>query len=146
MGDMTVYYDKADELTVKATANITGKRLVKISGSKVDGGNIQAAHCGAGETPFGAAATDIASGSTGPIKRCGVVELEAAENITAGQKLKVAANGTVAVWTGASAVVPTVTGDAESNVAVTVTQAADWVAHAVADIASGATGPCALRF
>lgn len=142
MAALTVYYRDAERVTGRATAAIIGARLVKVSGTRADGENIDVATAGAGEVVFGVAGASADSGATVPVIREGIVGLMAAEDITAGQRVSVAADGKVQVWAGASGTV-VVTGNAETA-ALTLTNAEDVVGVAVADIASGAHGPVAL--
>lgn len=79
-------YDEGEDITGHASADIVGKRLVKISANKqagtslvnppgtpgtdtTGGGNVVVAHATAGGSVFGVAAHDIPSGKKGTILR-----------------------------------------------------------------------------
>lgn len=85
-------YEPGKDVTCKATANVTGKRFVAISGNGTKP-NPSAAHCAAGAKAFGVAAYDAATGDEFPIKRQGIVPVLAAAAITANQEVEVGANG-----------------------------------------------------
>ena len=123
MADLTIFYRDGDRVTGRATAAITGARLVKVSGARADGENIDVATAGAGDVVFGVSGQDAVQGDSLPVIRKGVVGLKASENVAAGEQVTVAANGEVQVL-------------GVSEVAMGI---------AVDDIASGATGPVALK-
>jgi hypothetical protein len=140
MADAKVYAEPGKNMTGKATAGITGGRLLKVSATKPTDGPTPVATAGATDAIFGVAGHDASSGDALLVIRGGVVGLRAGENISAGDKVTAGASGVVMKWVAAKA--PTVTGNAESNVAVTTTE---WIGTALADIANGADGPVALK-
>lgn len=159
MPDAKVYAEPGKNMTGKATgAAVTGGRLLKVAGTKPVDGPTPVVAAGAGEAVFGVAGHDAAQNGLVHVIRGGVVGLRAGENITAGDKLRVGAAGVVMVWDPTTAVAAnptgtvTVTGDAQADVpltlvagAITVTNAADVIGIALADIANGADGPVALN-
>jgi hypothetical protein len=89
-------YEPGQRITGKATAAITGCRLLAISGDLSTEGNIQVAPCGAGAQSVGAASHDAASGDLVTLIGSGaVVPLDVAADVAAGDLLSAAANGTV---------------------------------------------------
>lgn len=96
MAELTIYYRDGDRVSGVASAAVTGGRLVKVSAARADGENISVAPAGAGEVAFGVAGEDAAQAAKVPVIRKGVVGLYAASAVTAGQLVKVAADGKVA--------------------------------------------------
>jgi hypothetical protein len=90
-------YDPGQAFTGVATgAAVTGARILKIAGSKVDGGNVKVAHCGGSDKPVGASAADAAQDAVVTVYRSGhVLKVEAAGNVTAGQAVEVTTGGKV---------------------------------------------------
>lgn len=96
-------FDDGNTITGRASADVTGKRLVKISGNATDG--VPAVnHATAAGRVFGAAAYDAASGTILPIIRKGVVPILATGAIAAFAQVEVAANGTVSTLASGVAV------------------------------------------
>lgn len=97
------YYQPGAGITGKASAAITGKRFVKISGARTGGPALSAdlanvhtvAQAGAGERAIGVAAHDIASGSLGPLHTQPgiVVPVTSGAAITAGAEVQADASG-----------------------------------------------------
>lgn len=74
--DLTEYYKPGSDLTVKATAAITGKRFVKVSGNRTSGPGLsdttegsvyRAAHADAGGRILGVSKHDIADTKLGTV-------------------------------------------------------------------------------
>lgn len=105
----TPLFDGGDDpITVRASAGVTGKRFGAISANiqsgpdittavlptTWDGGNLQAATCGAGLKADGVFAYDAASGAIVPFWQSGnVVPVTAGGTVTAGQEVEVGATG-----------------------------------------------------
>ena len=82
------------DLTILATAAITGKTFVGVSATRdTTTGLIKAATATAAAKAFGVAAADIASGATGAVLRGGVVPVTAGGTIAAGAEVEVGASG-----------------------------------------------------
>ncbi|WP_053207940.1 capsid cement protein [Jiangella muralis] len=97
--DAIPLYAPGSDLTCKAASNVTGKRLVKVSGN--GSGNVLVAHSGAGEAAFGVAGWDVATGQLVNVLREGVLPVTAGTNLTAGAVVQAGAAGVVvAVSTG----------------------------------------------
>lgn len=92
--DAIPFYFPGDEVTGKATAAVTGKRFVKVSGNGA--GNVAVAHADAGAAAFGVAGYDAAVDETLPVLRAGIVPVTAAAALTAGQGVEVGASGQAA--------------------------------------------------
>lgn len=88
-------FTPATDVTVNATAAVTGGRLAGISATAAADRKIQAAHAAAAGPAFGVFATDQAAGGDVLVYRAGVVPVEAGAAITAGQRVEAAAGGTV---------------------------------------------------
>jgi predicted RecA/RadA family phage recombinase len=110
------YKRPGEDVTGYATAAITGKRCVQISGAKTNekgeglatvttgGGAYRialpsgaGANGGAGKWIFGVAKYDIAANKWGGVIREGIVPITTSGALTAGQGVQVAADGTVVV-------------------------------------------------
>lgn len=110
----TPFYRPGADITAVATAAVTGKRCVKISGNRqaspglagssattVGTGNVSVAHADAGGRIFGvtkydAAPTDVNAGQVGIIRGPGnVVPITCTANITAFQEVEVTTDGQV---------------------------------------------------
>ncbi len=96
------FYKPGQDLTGHATAAVTGKRFVKLSGSRqsgpglttaVDGSNYQVAPAGAGEYAIGVAKYDAASGKKVAIACAGIVPVTAGGNIAFGVEVEADATG-----------------------------------------------------
>lgn len=105
------FYEPGARITVDASAAITGKRFVKISGDReagpalntnTTGGNLRAAPAGAGERIFGVASHDAAQEGKVTVLTGGIVPVTASGAIAAGAEVKVGAAG-VAVTSGSTA-------------------------------------------
>ena len=99
------FYKPGADITGYASAAVTGKRCVKISGARtagpglntsVLGGNVRVAHADAGSKQFGVAKWDAAANTLVGVTREGVVPITSSANITAGQQVEITANGMVA--------------------------------------------------
>ncbi len=87
-------YEPGKDLTCHASAAITGKRFVAISGSRT-GGNITVAHATAAGRAFGVSKYDAASGTKVGVHRGNsrVTFVTAQANIAAGAEVEVGTNG-----------------------------------------------------
>lgn len=92
------YYEPGDRVTGQVvTAQVTGKRFVKLAASKASGSNVQIAPVTVGATkPFGVAAADCAVGDT-VVCYLGnfTVPVTAGGTITNGQELEIDSVGRV---------------------------------------------------
>lgn len=97
------YKQPAGRTTAKATANVTGKRFVKISDTRTGGPGLstdvenvrQVAHAGAGDTAYGVSGYDQASGGLLTVL-CGPgweLPVTAGENLDAGDLIVPGADG-----------------------------------------------------
>ncbi|MCV7076982.1 capsid cement protein [Mycobacterium szulgai] len=111
-------YEPGRDITAQASAAVTAKRFVAISGNRTAGGNLSVAHAVAAGRVFGVAATDAAAGQLVRVCRGGVVKVVAEAAIPANTAVQVGANGQ-AVTLGAGVAVgycitaATLGGDAE---------------------------------
>lgn len=93
------------EITVLATATVTGKRCVGVSATRdATTGLIKVAHATAAGRALGVASADIASGATGSIKRGGVLPVTSGAGITAGVEVEVGTAGKVITLASGKAV------------------------------------------
>ncbi|MET4166116.1 MULTISPECIES: capsid cement protein [Gordonia] len=98
-----VYAPGAD-VTAEATAAVTARRFVGISGSRVTGGNLAVAHATAAGRSFGVAKHDANTGELVGVARDGVVLVRAAANIAAGADVEVGTAGQAITKTSGVAV------------------------------------------
>ncbi|WP_280354292.1 capsid cement protein [Nocardia otitidiscaviarum] len=98
-----VYAPGAD-ITALATAVVTARRFVGISGNRAPGGNLSVAHAPAAARAFGVAAHDAALGELVTVARGGIVKVTAAATIAAGAEVEVGANGQAITRTSGVAV------------------------------------------
>lgn len=84
-------------VTVKATAAVTGKTFVGVSAAPDADGIIKAATATSAAKAFGVAARDIASGDTGLILRGGIVNVTAGGTIAVGAEVEVGSGGKAVV-------------------------------------------------
>lgn len=86
------------DVTVKATAAVTGKTFVDVTAAAdVSDGLFKAATAAALVKPFGVAAQDIASGAVGPVLRGGIVNVTAGGAISVGAQVEVGSGGKAVV-------------------------------------------------
>ena len=87
-------YDPGTDITGKASAAVTGKRFLKISGNRSDG-NISVAHADAGGRVCGVSKYDAASGALVGVMRGSsrVVHVTAGGAIAAFAEVEAGANG-----------------------------------------------------
>lgn len=93
MSSIDVYTPGAD-VTGVASAAVTGKRLVKISGNR-SGGNVSVAPADAGGRAFGVARDDAATGQLVAVARQRVVRVTAGAGIAAFAEVEVGSAGKV---------------------------------------------------
>lgn len=88
-------YDPGATITAEATATVTARRFLAISGNRVSGGNLAVAHATAAGRVCGVAANDAASGALVTVVRGNsrVVKVTAAANISAFAEVEVGASG-----------------------------------------------------
>jgi len=106
-------YEPGRDLTVHATAAITGKRFVKVSGNRVDG-NIAVAHADAGGRAMGVSKYDAPSGGKLGVHRGNsrVTFVRAGGAIAAGAEVEVGTAGQAITKASGVAVGYAVTGAA----------------------------------
>lgn len=111
-------YSPGEAITGVATAAVTSRRVVRISGNRTgDGGNLAVAPAGAGARGFGVAANDAGAGQLVRIARGGVVRVIAEGAITAGDAVQVGAAAGVVTASAGVVVGHAVTGAAAGAVA-----------------------------
>lgn len=86
--NVRVYAPGAD-ITAEATATVTGRRFVRISGNRATGGNLSVAHATAAARAFGVARHDATTGELVSIARGGVVKVTTGAVIAAGADVEV---------------------------------------------------------
>lgn len=112
VNEAIAYFDPGDDLNGQATATITGRRFIKVSGAKqvgsqalatdTLGGSILVAPCGAGQRAIGVADYDCASGSkVGIVRGKKVFPVESGAALTAGDRVMSDATGRAITWVGA---------------------------------------------
>lgn len=89
-------FEAGKRITGKASAAVTGKRFVGISGQGV-APNPSVAHAVAASKPFGVSAYDAAIGDELSILKGGVVPVTAGAALTAGQEVEAGAAGVAVV-------------------------------------------------
>lgn len=111
------FYEPGRRITCHATAGVTGKRFVGISADRQADGSISVAHATAAAAAFGVAAYDAATGEkVGVLRGSGfVVPVTAAEDLTAGERVEVGANGQAAALAAGIAVGTAVTAATTGN-------------------------------
>lgn len=99
-------YDPGATITAQATAAVTAKRFLTISGNRTAGGNISVAPAAAAGRTCGVAGNDAAVGELVRVVRGGgrVVRVTASGAIAAGAEVQVGANGTAATLAAGVAV------------------------------------------
>lgn len=110
-------YAPGANISAEATAAVTGRRFVAISGNRTPGGNLAVAPAGAGARAFGVAADDAGVGQLVNVARGGVVKVVAAGAISAAAAVQVGAGGAASVATTGVVVGFAVTGAADGAVA-----------------------------
>ncbi|BCZ24853.1 capsid cement protein [Mycobacterium senriense] len=105
-------------ITAQATANVTERHFVSISGNRAVGGNLAVAPSAAGDRPFGVAAYSAPAGQLVLVARGGVVKVIAAGAIAAGAAVQVGTGGAVSTASGTNPVVGVaVNGAADGGIA-----------------------------
>jgi uncharacterized protein DUF2190 len=110
-------YSPGANIAAEATAAVTARRFVKISGNRTAAGNLAVAPAAAGDRAFGVAANDAATGQLVHVARGGVVKVIAAGVIAAGASVQVGAGGAVSTAAAGVVVGLAVTGAADGAVA-----------------------------
>lgn len=110
------YYRPGKDITAKAAAALTGKRLCVVSGNRVSGpglsttpadGSVYPVNvCGAGVKAFGVTPYDVASGEFHDVIRGGIVPITAGATVTVGSQVESDATGRVINWGGTVATQP----------------------------------------
>lgn len=109
------FYKPGKDITAKAAAALTGKRLCIVSANRTsgpglattgEGGVYQVNVCGAGVKAFGVTPYDVASGELHDVIRGGVVPVTAGATVTAGSQVESDATGRVINWGGTVATQP----------------------------------------
>lgn len=114
-------YEPGFDIAAVATATVTGKRLLKISGDRATGGNLSVAHADAGGRAFGVAKHDAESGQLVGVARGGVVKVLAGGSISAFAEVEIASGGKVVTKSSGAAVGYAVTGasnDTDAQIAL----------------------------
>lgn len=116
VNDCIPYYESADRITARASAGLSGKRLLSVSGSRtsgpaipaspaagasdpVEGGTYQVAQSAALGAVVGVSAWDAASGEHVGVIIKGIVPVTAEAAIAAGARVESGANGKVRTLT-----------------------------------------------
>ena len=110
-------YSPGANITAEATAPVTARRFVKISGNRTAAGNLAVAPAAAGDRAFGVAADDAGAGQLVHVARGGVVRVVAAGAVAAGASVQVGAGGAVSTAAAGVVVGFAVTGAADGAVA-----------------------------
>lgn len=110
-------YSPGEAITAEATAPVTTRRVVKISGNRTIGGNLAVAPGSVGGIALGVAANDAAAGQLVRVARGGVVRVIAEAVIAAGAAVQVGAAAGVVTATTGTVVGHAVTGAAAGAVA-----------------------------
>jgi Uncharacterized conserved protein (DUF2190) len=106
-------YEPGRDITAQASAAVTAKTLVKVSGNRT-GGNVAVATADAGGRVFGVAATDAPIGGLVRVARGGVVKIVAAGAIAAFAEVQSATGGKVATKSTGVAIGQAITGAADA--------------------------------
>ncbi|MFW0787571.1 capsid cement protein [Gordonia sp. CPCC 206044] len=88
-------YKPGSDVTCQATAAVTSRHLVAISGDRAARGNIAVAPATAGGRIFGVAVTDADTDHLVTVARDGIVLVTAGATVNAGDDVEVGANATV---------------------------------------------------
>ncbi|POX90639.1 DUF2190 domain-containing protein [Mycobacterium kansasii] len=109
-------YDPGATITGQATAAVTAKRFLAISGDRTAGGNISIAPAAAAGRTCGVAGNDAAVGELVRVVRGGgrVVRVTSSGAIAAGAEVQVGANGMAATKAAGVAVGYAITGAADA--------------------------------
>ncbi|MFV8312735.1 capsid cement protein [Mycobacteroides chelonae] len=116
LGNPSIYAPGAD-ITAQATATVTARRFLAISGDRVSGGNIAVAPAPAGARSFGVAGNDAIVGGLVTVVRGNsrVVKVAAAGAIAAGAEVEVGAAGKAITKASGVAVGYAITGAANNT-------------------------------
>lgn len=109
-------YDPGKDITAEATAAVTARRFLAVSGNRTAGGNMAAAPAAAGGRTCGVAGNDAAAGGLVRVVRGNsrVVRVTASGAIAAGAEVQVGANGTAVTKAAGIAVGYAITGAADA--------------------------------
>lgn len=109
-------YEPGQDVTGQASADVTARRLVKISGNRSAGGNLSVAPCAAGDRAFGVAGHDAATGALVRVVRGAgrVVKITSSGAIAANAEVQAAADGKVTTLAAGRAIGFAVTGAADA--------------------------------
>ncbi|GAB7039710.1 MULTISPECIES: DUF2190 family protein [Catenuloplanes] len=91
--ELIPFEEPGQRITAQASATVTGKRFVNISGNRTAGGKYQVAPATAAGAVFGVATYDAASGEPVGVIRSGIVPVTAGGTIAAGARVEVGTNG-----------------------------------------------------
>lgn len=106
-----------EAITGEATAPVTARRVVAVSGNRTGNGNVAVAPGAAGAIALGVAANDSAAGQLVRVARGGVVRVIAEAAIVAGAAVQVGAAAGVVTATSGVVVGHAITGAAAGAVA-----------------------------
>jgi hypothetical protein len=98
-------YEPGRQITGAATAAVTERQFVAVSGNRGPSGNVSVAPAAAGARALGVAAWNANTGQLVRIARGGVLKVIAGAAITAGDPIAVGANGTAVTAAGSAVVV-----------------------------------------
>ncbi|MEZ0352384.1 capsid cement protein [Mycobacterium sp. pR1184] len=110
-------YDPGADITAEATAAVTARRFLAVSGNRTGGGNIAVAPAAAGVRACGVAGNDAAIGELVRLVRGNsrVVKVTASGAIAAGAEVQVGAGGTATTLAAGVAVGYAMTGAADAT-------------------------------
>lgn len=105
-------YDPGKDITAEATAAVTARRFLAVSGNRTAGGNMAVAPAAAGSRTCGVAGNDAAAGGLVRVVRGNsrVVRVTASGVIAAGAEVQIGAGGTAATRAAGTAVGYALTG------------------------------------
>ncbi|MGV0796189.1 capsid cement protein [Mycolicibacterium elephantis] len=109
-------YDPGKDITAEATAAVTARRFLAVSGNRTAGGNMAVAPAAAAGRTCGVAGNDAAAGGLVRVVRGNsrVVRVTASGTIAAGAEVQVGANGTATTLAAGTAVGYAITGAADA--------------------------------
>jgi hypothetical protein len=110
-------YEPGQRITAEATAAVTERLFVAVSGNRTTGGNIAVAPAAAGARAFGVAAYSAAAGQLVLVARGGVVKVTAAGAIAAGAAVQVGTGGAASTAGSGTVVGLAVNGAADGGIA-----------------------------
>lgn len=110
-------YEPGQRITAEASAAVTERYFVSISGNRGAGGNLTVGPAAAGARAFGVAAYSAGTGQLVLVARGGVVKVIAAGAIAAGAAVQVGAGGAASTAGSGTVVGLAVNGAADGGIA-----------------------------